>query len=298
MMFALPACLLLGGCPDGGSSKRGNSRVEVLLTGLEDPWGIAFQPSGDLIIVTYSGTGSLVRQVKDLGLPTQTITMDGRVFTPSCVAVCSNGNFVPPCDMPNVTDLFDGVDITATFIDRNTPADALVEDPTGICASGTDTDPWYLVQSSTGDLVELLFNNLGDQTDNTVSTIAPGIITRIPEAPTHLAYLAGTVYAVDTGGDRLLAIDPGTGATTVLAGSAAGLDRPAALAVTTGGSLLVGNFGNGKLLEFSTFGVLIRTIETGVGANRLRAIAVDSSGEIYLAYATFATPDGRVARLK
>ncbi len=164
-------------------------------------------------------------------------------------------------------------------------------------ASGADTDPFYLVNSLQGSIVELRFNNFSDSSDNTVMTVGAGVINRIPKAPTHLVYLGGIVYAADTGGNRVVGVDPTIGLPFDLVDFDDGVREPSALATTGAGNILVGNYGNGNILEVATDGTVVSEISSGVGKNRLRCIAVDGAGDIYVGYGSYGKSNGRVSRI-
>ena len=290
------SALLIGCPPKSSDKKKKNNKVEVLVTKLANPWGMAFRSNGDLLFVTHED--HLVQEVVNLGQPTQTVnTCPNKVFTPTAVGLSTDGNYVVPCYAPNVTDLLDQADPTGTNIDSNGPGDALIEDPTGCIAAGADTDAFYLVNSMQGSIVELQYNGLADPADNTVMTVAAGAIIYVPNVPTHLVYLSGMIYAADTGGDRVVSVDPTVGLPSTVADSTAGLNQPAGLALTLAGNLLVGNFGDGDIIEITTAGSVVRTIPTGVGKNKLRGVAVDATDQIYIAYGTLGKRNGKIARV-
>ena len=295
LVVAIVGAFLLG-CPKDSDDKKKNNKIDVLVTGLANPWDLAFRANGDLIVVTYDD--HRIQEVVNLGLPTQTINQYlGKVFTPTSCGISTDGNYVVPCDIPNVTDLIDQSDPSGVNIDSNGPSDALIENPSGCVASGADTDVFYLVNSLQGSIVELDFNGFGDPTDNAVTTVAAGAINRLPDAPTHLVYAGGLIYGADTGGDRVVSVDPTVGIPSTVADSTAGLNAPAGLARTLAGNLLVGNYGDGNIVEITTAGSVVRTIPTGVGKNKLRAVARDASGQIYIAFGSPGRTNGRVARV-
>ncbi len=297
LLILIGLCLLLPACPDGSDDDK-KRKIQVIVKGLADPWGIAYLPGGDLVCVTYGD--HFIEIVQSPGQPGQVVTSyGGKVVTPTSVAVSTSGNFVVPCDIPDVTDLLNAADVAGINVDNNSGLTAIV-DPTGVTASGADTDPWYFVKSDTGDIVRLDYNVLGDSADNTITTIAAGVVTRILEAPTHLVYISPNVYVADTGGDRVVQVevDASTGATTVIADATLGLDRPAGIGRTSAGTLLVGNFGDGLIFEIDTSGTLIRTIKTGVGKERLRAVAEDPTGEIIIAHGRALSTNGKISRVK
>jgi DNA-binding beta-propeller fold protein YncE len=281
--FPVILLALLAACGDG--SDGSHKKIPGLVVGkIGDVWGIAFSDVDEITAVTHDN--NLIHRIQSPGLPQQSlISYQGKVVTPTAVAISSDGNLVIPCEFPHVTDLLNGADIGGPSLDTNGPAYALIQAPSGACPSGGDGDPWYLVDSVLGDIVALRYNGMGDPGDNVATVVLAGMVNRIPDAPTHLIYLNGMIYVADTGGDRLLEVDPSTGAPRLVAGSSSGLDLPAGLAISAASHILVGNHGDGEIPEISTAGVLIRTIDSKLGKERLRDVAVHPlTGDIYVAH--------------
>ena len=137
--------------------------------------------------------------------------------------------------------------------------------------------------------------------DSIVYRLTEPEVTRVEEAPGHMVIDAETqiLYVADTGGGRILWVDITTGS----AGSnirvhdpgveqvkwegvdwgvvAEGLEQPGALAMV-GDHLIVGEWGTGLLSELDLDGKVLRTLDTGFGAQRLYGIEIGPDGQLWV----------------
>jgi hypothetical protein len=124
---------------------------------------------------------------------------------------------------------------------------------------------------------------------------AGGIVHRYAvevEVPHGLVYSAdGTLAVADSGHDRILRLDPGSGAASVVAGS---LDTPLALVEEPSGALLVAEYRAGKVTRVTAVG---RTTVAS-GLRNPYALARTLDGTVYVVEAgSPARPSGRVKRV-
>ncbi len=142
-----------------------------------------------------------------------------------------------------------------------------------------------------------------DHSDGEAWRWALGEVTRVPGVPSHLAVDAAKkyLYAVDTGGARVLRVDLGTGTNggtmpthdaqlptvTLVDGAAieelvpAGtLERPSGIALNRG-SMLVTDNATSRIHMFDMNGAELRSLDTGLPPGTLAGIALGPDGKIY-----------------
>lgn len=143
-----------------------------------------------------------------------------------------------------------------------------------------------------------------DHSDGELQRHLEGVLSRVPEIPSHLALdaTAGELFVADTGHARLLRVRLGTG---VPDGDVPTLDPisvhermtgttfdevpvPAGLLVAPSGVALKGNLifvsdnATSQLHAFSRDGTLVQSLDTGLPKGSLAGIAVAPSGAVYL----------------
>jgi outer membrane protein assembly factor BamB len=142
-----------------------------------------------------------------------------------------------------------------------------------------------------------------DHSDGEVKRYLAGELLRVPDVPSHLAVDApsGRLYAVDSGHGRVLALDTASGTHDGdiealdpiavhwnMTGAAftefvppGTLQVPSGLALTSDRVWVTDN-ADGQLYAFDRSGTLKRKIDTGLGANTLAGVTLDTQGAIYV----------------
>jgi len=141
-----------------------------------------------------------------------------------------------------------------------------------------------------------------DHSDGIVYQLSEPEVTRVEEAPGHMVmdHAAQRLYVADTGGGRILWIDvtsgergrPIRGAPEPLADYAewdgvvwgevaTGLTEPGGLALWDG-TLLVGEWGTGTILQIGLDGTVLQTMDTGLGAGALYGIEIGPDGHLWV----------------
>ncbi len=99
--------------------------------------------------------------------------------------------------------------------------------------------------------------------------------------PEQIAYnrRTRTIFVPDSGKGTIVAIDEATSNQTVLR---SGLNYPFGLILLDNGNLLISNRGDGTLVEIGQQGQPVNTYDTGMGADALRGLTVNSRGDVFL----------------
>ncbi len=153
-----------------------------------------------------------------------------------------------------------------------------------------------------------------DHSDGEVWRYAAGLLERVPEVPSHLAYDAETqrVYAADTGHGRVVALDTSSGyadgsittydpiATRVLMSGATlnAIVPPGTLEVPSGlslfrGVIFVTDSSSSRIVAFDRSGRTLASIDTDLPAGSLGGIGIGPDARAYITERSL----GRVLRL-
>lgn len=143
-----------------------------------------------------------------------------------------------------------------------------------------------------------------DHSDGLIWRVTGLDVDRVPDIPSHMVVdpATATLYAVDTGNNRVLAIDTQTGEpgktlpalergtdhreldgvewSVLIDGDAVGMERPSGLALVDG-KLVVGDHETGILYAFDLDGELLGTLETG-RQESLMGIEAVSAAELWI----------------
>ena len=141
-----------------------------------------------------------------------------------------------------------------------------------------------------------------DHSDGIVYRLSEPAVTRVEEAPGHLMLdpATGLLYVADTGGGRVLRLDPASGerGRNLRASNepledyaewdgvdwsevVTGLDRPGGLAVANG-VLYVAEYGTGVLHSFDLDGAPLQTLDTGWGEGAVFGIELGPDGHLWV----------------
>ncbi len=141
-----------------------------------------------------------------------------------------------------------------------------------------------------------------DHSDGVVHRLSEPTVTRVVDAPGHLMIdpSTGLLYVADTGGGRVLVLDPSTGgegrnlrATNEPLDAyvawdgvewwelATGLDHPGGLAVG-GGFVYVAEWATGHIKVFEPGGALVQDYDTGRGPGALYGIELGPDGALWV----------------
>ena len=149
-----------------------------------------------------------------------------------------------------------------------------------------------------------------DHSDGTVRRFVDAKVTRVPGVPGHIAvdHDSGLVYVADTGGGRVMALDPSTGTTTKIpleleplaeyssvAGVtyttiATGLHEPSGLTLHDG-KLFVSEHASGDIIAFDLAGKELGRVSTG--AKGLMGLAFSADHKLHYVDAA----EGRIVRI-
>ena len=153
-----------------------------------------------------------------------------------------------------------------------------------------------------------------DHSDGAVWRYAAGLLARVPDVPSHLAYdpEATRLYAADTGHGRIVALDIDTGhddglittydpiQTHVLMSGAtlSEIVPPGTLAAPTGltlfrGVLFVTDFESSRIVAFDRSGRILATVDTALPEGSLGGIGIGRDARAYITERA----TGRVLRL-
>jgi sugar lactone lactonase YvrE len=141
-----------------------------------------------------------------------------------------------------------------------------------------------------------------DHSDGRIVRWVEGAVRREPGVPSHLAFDAsdGSLYAADTGNQRIVKLDTRSGtpgerlisneplaehrrqdnATLVEVVKPGAIERPSGLALHDG-ILYVTDPPTSRLLAFDASGRLLRTVETGLPPSSLAGITVGPDNKVY-----------------
>lgn len=137
--------------------------------------------------------------------------------------------------------------------------------------------------------------------DGIVHQLTEPRMTRVEEAPGHLIFddTTGLLYAADTGAGRVVWVDTATGekGTTLEANDpgvvrvewddadwgelATRFEQPGGLAFD-GAHLYVGDWATGVITELDLDGEVVRTLDTGFGAERLYGMEIGPDGHLWV----------------
>ena len=142
-----------------------------------------------------------------------------------------------------------------------------------------------------------------DHSDGEVHRYLTGVLKRVPEVPSHIAYdgASGLVYVADTGNSRVLSVNPKparaggaidvyetlqssgefVGAEVVELIAKGVLEKPSGLALS-GDVLLVTDNATSKVSMFDTTGQALQTFDTQLATGSLSGVAVGPDGKVYL----------------
>ena len=142
-----------------------------------------------------------------------------------------------------------------------------------------------------------------DHSDGEIRRYVPGTLTRVPNVPGHLAVHEGKVYAADTGGGRIVVLDPSGaapagpivpqyeplalsqtlsgGTVSELVPPGSGLVQPSGLEIHDG-VVYVSDHQTSEIHAFDLEGQLLRSLRTGLPPGSLGGIAINpADGKMY-----------------
>lgn len=165
---------------------------------------------------------------------------------------------------------------------------------------------YWVFDGNTGHLVRndfVLDHGIGmdEHFDQVLHRFVEPELLRVEEAPGHLVidHAANRIYAADTGNGRVVWLDMGTGTEgrSMLTNDpgalefkyegatwgelATGFDAPGGLAMANG-HIFVGDWGTGIITELDTDGTVLRTLDTGFGAEALYGIEIGPDGDLFV----------------
>jgi sugar lactone lactonase YvrE len=142
-----------------------------------------------------------------------------------------------------------------------------------------------------------------DHSDGIVYQLEEPTVTRVEDAPGHMMIdpETGLLYVADTGGGRILRLDPVSGEKVKplrtfnepleeyaswggvdWAELVSGLNAPGGLAIG-GGWLYIAEFGTGILYVFDMDGKLVQSLDTGKGPGAIYGIELGPDGKLWVA---------------
>jgi hypothetical protein len=250
------------------------------LGGIPDIYHMTEAPDGSYFVTQYrssslvrlSRSGSIIEtQRGSFIFPSAVVFLDQDVGYTACNPApfasrgfclsnspnCRRGENVPPGNINGVSN----------------PRYALGAD------EGLTSRTFFISNGGTGEI------RLIDPVSRTNRTITGGFTraTTDPNSrgPEQIAYnrRERRLFVPDSGKGTLVSIDEVSGSQTVLR---SGLNYPFGLALLPGGNLLLSNRGDGSIMEITQQGELVNRFESGMGADSLRGLTVNSRGEIFL----------------
>jgi hypothetical protein len=269
------------------------------LTGLDFPYDLAFDASGDLY-VTNTQAGTVSKFAPGATTPSATLTgldypeamafdASGDLFVANASGYFGVSEFAPGATTPT-TALSDPDDPTALAFDTSgnlyVANGAYLNNTVIKFAPGSTTptatltgldDPDALAFDASGNL---FVANAG----GTVSEFAPGATTRTAtltglNIPNALAFDgSGNLYVVNGNGDTVSKFAPGS---TTPTATLTGPIYPTALAIDAAGNVYVANESDNSVSEFAP-GATTPTV-TFTGLDVPRGLAFDTSGTLYVA---------------
>ena len=292
--------------PVVGSGVDGSIDGAAALSRLSDPFGVAIDPSGNVLIAD-GGDGNRIRQVTLDGI-VSTFAGGAEGFkdgagnaaafnTPSALAFDRRGNLYVADTGNHAIRKITPAGVVTTIAGTGQPGDA-----DGPAATAQFNGPVGVAVDKTGNVF------VADTYNDRIRRIAPdGIVTTIAgtgrpgdadgaahtaafDTPSGIAVAPdGTLYIADTGNDAVRAITPG-GLVSTLAAPPEGerrpiLKRPVGIALTRDGYLYVSASGGGRILQFSKDG-------TYRALDNLDAISDDRSLRLYSPRGIAVEPDG------
>jgi sugar lactone lactonase YvrE len=257
---------ILSGAGVGSTVNVDPGTVSPLGSGFAKPVAIAVDASGNTYV---ADTGSIYKTVAGGSSSTAVATGFG---TPTSIAVDGAGNLY-------VGDAHTGQIIEVPYANGAYGTQkALVTGLRGTSGLTLDNNGNLYVADSGNGRVLLLSGtgNLGD--GSIVSTIATGFTTPIAVA----IDASSNLYVSDSGTGKVTQIATLTGTqATILSG----LTTASGIAVDAGGSLFVVDSGAGTILHIPNIGGVLNknfAVELGTIVTSPNAIAVDSSGNVYV----------------
>jgi sugar lactone lactonase YvrE len=239
--------------------------VALTTTGLNEPYGMAFDASGNLYVTNF-GSGTVYKYAGGTGTPTSFIT---GLTDPTGIVFDATGNVY--------ISQYNG------YVYRYTAAGAT---KTTIITGGTGnaTKPgsaYGLAIDASGNLY-VADGNDGQIYKWTASTATNAIIiangTTDMAAPVGVAVdAAGNIYSVDEFDDVIAKYtSAGVYSSTVVS---SGLENPYSLYMDKSGNLYVGDTGTGDEYVYNSSGTLLSTLG---GFNEPQGTAVDSKGDLFV----------------
>lgn len=275
-----------GAHPDAPDTGSGDSRADVLaelVTGLSTPRDLIFGPPGsglddELFVVSFEGAEAT--WIRNFGQDSQALApSQASLVGAMSVDIDANGNFYFACMTPQM-GAFIGV-VTVRRSD-NSVVDFQyrgLNAPTGVALDGEGG--LYVFNRGEGSVVRIAMDDGAAADNHGVEVIAEGLRVTDEVLPNHLLVDAGgRLLICETGAGRVLVYEDDEVST--LAGPDQGLAHPVSIAQLVSGNYLVANHGDGMLVELAPAGGLVRAIDTGLGSERLQAVAVRGDGSVYV----------------
>ena len=227
--------------------------------GLANPWGIAFDASGDLWVANL-GDDSIKKFSTTGTLLSPTISEAAFSF-PTGVALDNAGNLWVANANTNTIAKFSstsGVLLGTLAVGLNGPR-GLTFDTSGNL---------WVSNYSNNTIVEF------DSSGTLIQTLSPMFLS----GPTGLAFdTSGDLWVSNYSNNTLVEFDSSTGALMQILSS--GLNGPVGLAFDTTGHVWVANSVGNTIQEISATGTLMQTL---LGVNTPRGLAFDASGDLWV----------------
>ena len=274
-----------GDTTDGASMPppAGDDPVTELVSNLRAPRDLTFGPAGspfedELFVVHFAGVEATWVQKIDSGAPALQRFQNSLVGAIS-VDMDSRGRFYFACLTPRMGD-FDGV-VTVRGIDDSVTDFQYrgLDQPSGVALDARGD--LYVFNRGAGTVVRIAFSDGAGPDGHSLKTIAQNLRVTDEILPNHLLVdREGRLLISETGADRVqMWVDEEL---VLFADSGDGLNRPVGLAQLPSGNILVGNHGDGVLIEFDPDGGVVRTFDTELGDDLLQAVAVRGDGSVYV----------------
>jgi sugar lactone lactonase YvrE len=282
-----------------GASRSLGTTASATLTGVNGPFALAFDSSGNLYVANYAnGVGTTLSKFAPAST-TPTATLTG-LNQPRGLAFDSIGNlYVANQGSTTVSEFAPGgTTPSLTLTGLNLPT-ALAFDSNGnlfVGNSGNGTVSKFAPGSTTATATltglsnpqSLAFDSSGNlyvanAGNNTVSRFAAGSTT--PSAtltgllnPVGAAFdSSGNLYVANYDNSTVSKFTPGS---TTASATLTGLNHPCALAFDSNGNLYAANNGGTTVSEFAPGSTVPSTTLTGL--NSPRSLVFDSSGNLYV----------------